>query len=662
PWGEEAFAAARARHCPIFLSIGYAACHWCHVMERESFENEQIAAYLNEHFVSIKVDREERPDLDDIYMQAVQQMTGGGGWPMTVFLTTDGKPFFGDTYFPPTARMGRIGFLDLLKQIRRAWDEEPARVREAANQLTDLLGPDVLAADAQMLTREPIERAVESLQRRFDAGRGGFGGAPKFPPSMALDLLLREARRRDDPSLTQMVELTLRRMARGGLYDQLGGGFHRYATDADWLVPHFEKMLYDQALLVPVYFDAWRLTGDPFHERIGRETLDYVIADLTHPDGGFYSSRDADSEGVEGKYYLWKPEEVLAELGDEQGRLFNAYYGVVEGGNWHEGGGASILHVPVELEDFARRRGHEPHVLRGELDALRRRLLTRRARRVAPGLDDKIITSWNGLMIRAFAQGARATGDARYAAAAARAADFLLTNLRTPDGRLLRTWRNGQARIPAFLDDYANLALGLVELYQATWDLCWLTAADELTARILTDFHDERNPGFFTTDGRDASVIVRAKEFYDGATLSGNSAAVHALLRVGLLLDRPAASEAAVGALRGAMPVMTQMPPAFHFMLCALDFHLAPPREVAILGPAGDDATRALLEPLGRRYLPHAIAAWADSPDAPAARAVALLRDKTLLDHRPTAYVCRGYVCRQPVHDPAAMLEEINRD
>ncbi len=663
PWGEEAFERARGENKPVFLSIGYAACHWCHVMEHESFENEEIAAYLNEHYVSIKVDREERPDIDDIYMQAVQAMTGSGGWPMTVFLNNKREPFFGGTYFPPSEQYGRPGFMELIQGLNKVYREQPDKIAEAGSKLKQAISTDAISRAGSVetaLSWDLIAGAVSGLKSRYDGQHGGFGQAPKFPPSMALNLLLREWKRTGEVKLLEMVELTLQKMARGGMYDQLGKGFHRYSTDDIWLAPHFEKMLYDNALLAPVYFDAYLVTGNEFYKRIGREILDYTLDVMTHPEGGFYSTQDADSEGREGKYYIFEPDEVNEVLGEEDGQLFNEFYDINPGGNWHEGHGSSILNVKVAMDDYAAHKGIEPDQWRERLDAMRLKLLEVRKKRIPPLLDDKVLTSWNGLMIGAMARGTQVTGDPKYARAAEAAVGFMRAKMEEENGDLLHTWRNGEAKIQGFLEDYAFLTVGLIELYETVFDGQYLERADQLAARMIELLHDEKVGGFYTTDGRDGTIIVRLKDFYDGATPSGNSMAVHALGRLGLLLNNPRYRELARETMAVMAPQLRQIPGAYNNMLCALDFDMAPPKEIAIVGAPESEATRSLLQSLWSQYLPsRAVAVGNDGNDGEFQ--IALLRDKKAIEDRPTVYVCENYVCLLPVQTGDEMLAQLNK-
>jgi uncharacterized protein YyaL (SSP411 family) len=575
PWGQEALERARKEDKPIFLSIGYAACHWCHRLSSESFENEAIAQVMNEHFVNIKVDREERPDLDDLYMMAVQLSTGSGGWPMSVFLTPDLKPFYCGTYFPPTDRYGRPGFATVLTQIAEAWRERRADVEAVAERTVAAVRDySTLQAEEGQLGPDLIFRAIDGLIERFDGTHGGFGGAPKFPPAMALDLIMRELARLPSGGradrLRQIVMLTLDRMAQGGLYDQIGGGFHRYSTDHRWLVPHFEKMLYDNALLVPVYLEAHRLTGDDFYTRIARETLDFTLREMTHPEGGFYSTLDADSEGEEGKFYVWTPGEVIRVLGAQDGALFCQIYDITPAGNFE---GHSIPHLEKSIAEWAQDQWQKPEELQARLDAMRARLLEARARRVRPGLDDKILTSWNGLMVRAMARAALALGEARYRKAAERAATFVLTHLQR-DGRLLRSWRDGRAPLAGFHDDYAFFIVALLDLHEATGDDRWLTEARRLTAAMNELFWDEGAGGYFFTPHDGESLIARLKSPEDNAIPSGNSMAALALVRLATIGDDDAMRERAGRLLESHAAAMRRMSQAFPQMLVAADLYL----------------------------------------------------------------------------------------
>jgi hypothetical protein len=657
PWGPEALERARAEDRPILLSVGYSACHWCHVMERESFEDEATAALMNEHFVPVKVDREERPDVDSIYMTAVQQMTGHGGWPMTVFITPQGAPFYGGTYYPREPRYGMPSFRQVLLAVAEAWRERRDDVDRSAGELRELLRQNaaVLPA-ASALDPAVLGRAYAELARRFDPRWGGFGAAPKFPQPMVLELLLRHWKRAGADEALEMATLTLRRMAEGGMYDHVGGGFARYSTDAQWLVPHFEKMLYDNALLARAYLHAWQATGDAEHRRVVEETLEWVTREMTSPEGGFYSALDADSEGEEGKFYLWTVDEVDALLGAEDGRLFRRYYDVSEGGNFE---GKNILHTARPLETVAAAEGVAPERLRAVVERGRRVLYEVRAKRVWPGLDDKVLTSWNAMMLHVFAEAARVLERDDWREAAVRCADLLLGALR-PDGRLMRTYKEGRAKIPAFLEDYALLADALVALYEADWDVRWVREARSLADEMLERFWDDDAGVFYDTANDAEELVVRPRDVFDNATPSGSSAAVMALLRLGELTGEPRYRTVAERALAGSMELMARIPAGFGHLLNALDFALATPTEIAIVGDPAADDTRALVRTVSRVYLPNAVLAFR-APDTPddAAELIPLLEGRTAQGGQATAYVCERLACKQPVTDPAGLAGQL---
>lgn len=628
PWGEEALEKARREDKPIFLSIGYAACHWCHVMAHESFEDPETAALLNAHFVPVKVDREERPDLDSIYIQAVQMLTGSAGWPLSVFLTPDGRPFFGGTYFPPVPRYGMPAFRDVLRAVAEAWRDRRAEILEGSAQVARAIGRQMAAYPAQGgLTPATLEEAVRRLGAEFDPVHGGWGGAPRFPQPMALEFLLRRHADGDTRALP-MVTQTLESMARGGLYDQLGGGFHRYSVDDRWLVPHFEKMLYDNAQLARVYLHAFQVTGESLFRAVAEETLDFVLREMTDPAGGFTATLDADSEGEEGKFYLWTVEEIRAALGPEADR-FAALYGVTPKGNFE---GKNILTFRGTWEE------------REATASLRRRLGEVRERRVPPARDEKVITAWNGLMLAAFADGARILGREDYRVAAERNAAFVLEHLRRPDGRLWHVWTRGEARVEGFLDDYAHLADGLLALYEATFDPRWYRAAADLAEAMRAHF--AAPVGFYDTADDHESLIVRPRNLQDNAVPSGNAMAAGVLLRLAALSVRPDLADLARASLEEVQPMLGRYPLAFGQWLIALDFALADPWEVAVVGDPQAPDTRALLAVLSG-YRPHQVLA-VGLPGAP----VPLLADRPMLAGRATAYPCRGGVCREPVADP----------
>jgi hypothetical protein len=651
PWGPEALTRAQAENKPILLSIGYSACHWCHVMERESFENESVAALMNRYFVNIKVDREERPDLDDIYMAATLALNGGqGGWPMTVFLTPDQQPFFAGTYFPPADGFGRPGFSTLLTHIAGIWERRRDDLVAQAEALTTHLREQAGTAPAGSVGEEEIRAAVRELAAGFDATYGGFGRAPKFPPATQLCLLLRHHRRTGDAAALNMVTKTLDCMAQGGMYDQIGGGFARYSTDDRWLVPHFEKMLYDNALLAKAYLEGYQVTGNRFYERIAREILEYILCEMADPAGGFYSATDADSEGEEGKFFVWTPSEVEAVLGPEEGGRLCAYYDITDEGNWE---GKSIPHTPRPVERVASRLGIPVEALRASIDAGRAALYQARRKRIAPGLDDKILTAWNGMMVAAMAEGSRVLGEPRYLAAAVRAADFLLATLRRPDGRLLRTYRKGKAHLDAYLEDYAFLAEGLVDLYEAGGDVRFLQEAARLAERIVADFADDGG-GFYDTAHHHEALIVRHKDGADGAVPSANGVAASVLARLAGHLARPDLRERAVAAVQAYGKLMEQHPRAFCRSLCVVDFLLEGPVELAFIGAPGDADLNALCAAVGRRYLPNRIIAHHD-PAATETPELPLLAGKGLVGEKAALYVCRNFTCRAPVTDPAEL-------
>jgi uncharacterized protein YyaL (SSP411 family) len=658
PWGPEALERARSEERPILLSVGYSACHWCHVMERESFENDETAALMNQLFVNIKVDREERPDVDSIYMTAVQQMTGHGGWPMTMFLTPAGEPFYGGTYYPPEPRHGMPSFRQVLSAVAEVWRERRDDVLHSAGEMREMLAQSSAVrppASASSADAAVLDAAETSLAGRFDERWGGFGGAPKFPQPMGLEFLLRQWKRAGSADALRMADLTLRRMAEGGMYDHVGGGFARYSVDAQWLVPHFEKMLYDNALLARAYLHAWQATGDDSHRRVVEETLGWVMREMTSPEGGFYSALDADSEGEEGKFYLWTPDEVDALLGPDDGPLFRRYYDVSEGGNFEH---RNILHTAHALDDVARATGVAPERLREVIERGRAILYEARAKRVWPGLDDKVLTSWNAMMLHAFAEAARVLEREDWREIAVRSAEFLTTALRR-DGRLLRTYKEGRAKIPAFLEDHALLVDALVAVYEATWDARWVREAKSLADDLLAHFWDDGEGVFYDTASDAEALVVRPRDVFDNATPSGNSAAVMALLRLGELTGDARYREVAERVLAGMGELMARVPMGFGHLLCALDFSLAAPAEIAIVGDPASEEARALVRTASRAYLPNAVLAGKRDGDTSADDLIPLLRDRVAIGGRATAYVCERLACKLPVSDPAALAEQL---
>jgi uncharacterized protein len=649
PWGAEALERARAEDKPIFLSIGYSACHWCHVMAHESFEDPAIAEQLNRDFVPIKVDREERPDLDDVYMAAVQTLTGGGGWPMSVFLTPDLEPFFGGTYFPPEDRQGIPGFPRVLRAVAEAFRERRGEVVEQGRQLAAHLREQLEVQPGRTdVQRTQLDAAVARLAASFDPKHGGFGGAPKFPAPMTLEFVLRAWRHGRKPDVLEMVTLTLDRMADGGIHDQLGGGFARYSTDARWLVPHFEKMLYDNAQLAHAYLEAFRATGEPRYADVARSTLDFMLRELRTSDGGFASALDADSEGEEGRFYAWDHGPFLASLHDgglapTEAAAVAAYWGVVEGGNWE---GRSILHVAsagAEAPD--------------SLDRARTILLAVRGERVRPGRDDKQLAGWNGMALRALAMGGLVLGEDRFAEAAGDCAGFIRSSLLREDGRVWRTARGGTAHTPGFSEDYANLADGLLASYAALGDLSDLELASALMERCVTDFWDEASGTLFDTSDEHDRVVARPRSLIDGATPAANSVAADVLLRLALLTGEPDLDRRARSILRAAVPALDRHPAQFGRMLAAADRALGEPIDAVIAGPPADAGATALRRAAAAPYQPNLVIAPLPTDDGVAAWS--LFEGKTARGGVATAYVCRGYACEEPTTDAERIRDQV---
>jgi uncharacterized protein YyaL (SSP411 family) len=649
PWSPEALEVARRLDRPIFLSIGYSACHWCHVMAHESFEDPEIGRLLNEHFVSIKVDREERPDLDQIYMNAVMMLTGQGGWPMSMFLTPDLKPFYGGTYFPPDARYGRPSFKQVLEALIQAWRTRRAEITQAAADLTQHL-QQAGRSQAMGGDLEPglIQATAVLLSRTFDSTFGGFGRAPKFPHSMELRVLLRAWKRFGDDNALHMVRVTLDRMAMGGMYDHLGGGFHRYSTDDRWLVPHFEKMLYDNALLTVAYLEAHQATGEPFYREVVEETLAYVLREMTSPEGSFYSTQDADSEGEEGKFFVWSAAEIERVLGPDLADVFMDVYGVTDEGNWER---HNILNRSKTYDQQARLRHLSVPELRRLLDDGKRKLLGVRSQRVWPGRDEKILTSWNGLMIGALAQAAAVLGRPAYAEAAARAADFLLTRMRGSDRRLWRTYRaSSQPKLNAYLEDYSFVIDALVSLYEATFAARWLAAAVDLVEVMVDQFWDPADGGFFYTGMDHEALIARSKDPHDSSIPSGNSMAVTALLRLARLTGRSDFQEKAEVTLRLFRGLMASSPTAAGQMLTALDFFMGPVQEFVIVGEAKATDTERVFRAIHGGFRPNKVVAWKAPTETRAeiSNLVPLLADKKAAGS-VTTYICQNSVCQAPL-------------
>ncbi|MFW6113015.1 MAG: thioredoxin domain-containing protein [Thermodesulfobacteriota bacterium] len=660
PWGPEALERARAEDKPIFLSIGYSTCHWCHVMAHESFEDENIAALMNEHFINIKVDREERPDLDETYMTAVQLMTGRGGWPMSVFLSPDLKPFYAGTYFPPEDRAGMPGFPRLLEALSQAYHEKRDTVVKMGQEVESRL--KILAempGEGQEFTATEVSQAAGRLKQNFDRVNGGFGGAPKFPRALELSFLLTEYRRAGDRDALDMVTLSLDKMARGGIYDQVGGGFHRYTVDGAWVVPHFEKMLYDNSLLVPLYLAHFQVTASPLSRRLAQETLDFVLRELQAPERGFYSAWDADSEGEEGKFYVWTKKEVEEALSAEEARLALEAFAVTDTGNFE---GKNIFTFPLSEEDLASRFDQTPEQLASSLQSIKARLYEVREQRVRPHRDEKIITAWNGLMLTALALGAQVLGDKKYYQAAAQAAEFILQEMRS-NGQLMRIWSEGQVSVPGFLDDYAGLANACLDLYETDFDLDWLKTAQDLAARMEDLFLDEADGTYFYVARDQEATLVRSKSLYDQSVPAGNSLAARLAWRLGRFTDQEAYQKRCQAILRRFQLQISENPGGFSHYLTVAALSLLPPLDLTLVGDPDRPQTDALLAEMYRRFLPERRLVRKNPPDA--ARVEELIpgvKEYAPVEAGSAAYVCHQFTCQPPTGDAeelAAKLDEI---
>lgn len=669
PWGEEAFAKARAENEPVFLSIGYSTCHWCHVMEAESFEDEEVAALMNELFVPVKVDREERPDIDQIYMTATQAITGSGGWPNNVVLTPDGEPFFAATYIPKHERAGRPGMMELLPAIAAAWSEKRDELTELAGDVTAHLQNAAKGGEARELGMETLRSAYAQLSAEFDAENGGFGIAPKFPRPHNLMFLLRYWKRTGDEHALEMVETTLQAMRRGGIFDHVGLGFHRYSTDSTWLLPHFEKMLYDQAMLAIAYAEAYQATRDEQYAATAREILRYVERDMKSPEGAFYSAEDADSEGEEGKFYVWSEAEVTDVLGKDDAELYMKVFGFEEGGNFIEQAtghktGANIPHLEKALGEIAAELKMEEDALQEKLEAAREKLFMAREGRVHPLKDDKVLADWNGLMIAAFAIAGRVLDEPRYTETARLAAEFVYKNMKTDDGALLHRWRGGEAGLPALLEDHAFYTWGLLEVYESNFGPKYLKFAMDHADFALEHFWDDERGGFFQTADGAEQLLVRSRDAYDGATPSGNSVMAMNLLRLGRLTGKTEYEEKAEATMRAFGRDIARVPVAFTQMLCALDFSIGPSFEVVIVGNNEAEDTKAMIKAVRSRFIPNKVVlfVWEGLPApnplfdyAPYAQP---MRSK---DGKATAYVCENFACKAPTTDVSAMMKMLER-
>jgi len=667
PWGLEAFERAQRENKPIFLSIGYSTCHWCHVMAHESFEHPEVSRLMNEVFVSIKVDREERPDIDNVYMSACQVMTGSGGWPLSIIMTPDKKPFFAATYIPREGRFGLVGMMELIPHIRELWATRQVEALNLSDEISAVLQQTSQDKPGEKLDEATLELAYEQLAKRFDKQHAGFSSAPKFPTPHNLLFLLRYWKRSGNQAVLGMVGKTLQAMRRGGIYDHVGFGFHRYSTDSQWLVPHFEKMLYDQAMLAMAYTEAYQATGKEDYGKTAREILTYVLRDMTAPEGGFCSAEDADSEGEEGKFYLWTQEELRQALGNEEADFIAKVFNIEKDGNFVEQAtgrksGVNILHLRKTLGELASDLNLSQQDLRAHLEVIRQKLFAYREKRVHPMKDDKILIDWNGLMIAALAKGAQAFDEPEYAEAACRAADFILGNMRKPDGRLLHRYRDGQAGVQANLDDYAFLVWGLIELYEAIFDTRHLEVALELTSDMVRHFWDEDGGGLYLTPDDGESLFVRKKEIYDGAIPSGNSVAMLNLLRLGRMTATPDLEEKAARIGSAFSGSVKKLPSAHTQLMVALDFGIGPCYEVVIAGKAQAKDTKAMAKALRTSFLPNKVVLLnpgeRESPET--AKLAEFTKNQSSIEGRATAYVCMNYNCKLPTTDIDKMLELLN--
>jgi uncharacterized protein YyaL (SSP411 family) len=653
PWGDEALAKAKAENKPVLLSIGYSACHWCHVMEKESFENEAIAALMNEKFVNIKVDREERPDLDEIYMNAVQMLTGRGGWPMTVFLTPEGKPFFGGTYFPPEDRHGMPGFPKILNAVAQAYHTRKDDIKQSVEQIHEAMGRLTRVGESQKsFDPEIVVRSAERLAQAYDPEHGGFGQAPKFPNAGVYELYLRAHRHSKQERLLDMIEHTLSAMAEGGIYDHLGGGFHRYSVDAKWLVPHFEKMLYDNTQLLRIYAEAYTVKHEPLFKKVVEETGCYLVREMLNPDGGFYSTQDADSEGEEGKYFVWTEEEINRILGEEAGAIFARVYDVTEFGNFE---GKNILHPILTPQQAAALFKKDPDDVERLLADARKKLLAVREKRVKPFRDEKIIASWNGLALSGLAAAGKVSDEPAFLDAARMTVGFVLSRMRR-DGLLLHVYKDGQAKLLAYLDDYAFMAVGLLDLYEATQERVYLEDASALAATMVREFWDDADGGFFFTGKSHEALISRTKPAFDGSVPSGNAIAAQALLRLYHYEGNEDYLKKSEKVLRIYYDALEQQPFGFAHLIAALDFYLEKPKEIVLVGREEEPATLKLLDAINALYLPNKTLQLI-SPDEPPEKLPALLQGKGQIDGKATAYVCHNYTCSAPVTEPGKLEE-----
>lgn len=665
PWKVETFEKAIKENKPIFLSIGYATCHWCHVMERESFEDEQVAKILNDNFVSIKVDREERPDVDSIYMTVCQMMTGSGGWPLTIIMTSEKKPFFAGTYFPKSGRFGRPGLTDILNQVVDLWKENRDDILKSATEITAHLQKGSENSPMSYDAEEFIVRAFDTFDNRFDKIYGGFGDAPKFPSSHNLLFLLRYWKRTGDKIAINMVEKTLQKLRQGGIWDHIGYGFHRYSTDREWIVPHFEKMLYDQAMLTLAYTEAFQATKNPIYKDTAEKILEYVMRDMTSPEGGFYSAEDADSEGVEGKFYVWSQKEIKKILDKEDADIFIKFSGIYQEGNFFdeaskEKTGDNIVHTKNTLVDIADELKLSETELESRMENARKKLFEYRKKRIHPLKDDKILTDWNGLMIAAFAKAARVLGNNKYLVSAAKASKFILTEMKNKDGKLLHRFREGDKSITANLDDYAFMIWGLLELYETTFEPKYLKESLGLSEIIMEYFWDEDKGGFYFTPEYGEELLIREKTIYDGAIPSGNSVAMYVLLKLGRLTSNPTFEENANKIAEIFAQQVQKMPNAYSFLLLGLDFALGPSFEIVVVGDSDSHETTSMIDELRKHYLPNKVVLFKSTKNEEEISKIAeILKEYKMIENKPTAFVCQEFVCKKPTTDINTMLDQL---
>ncbi|MBL1215100.1 MAG: thioredoxin domain-containing protein [Ignavibacteriae bacterium] len=664
PWGEEAFEKARAEDKPIFLSIGYSTCHWCHVMEHESFEDSAVAELMNEVFVSVKVDREERPDIDNIYMTVCQMMTGGGGWPLSVVLTPDKRPFFAGTYFPKESRFGRIGFIDLIKQLDNAWKNKRTEINSSAEQITSHLSNAFDNERGSELSPSILSKTFDEFYNRFDKQYGGFSNAPKFPSPQNFLFLLRYWKKTGEKSALEMVEKTLTEMRQGGIYDHLGFGFHRYSTDEKWLVPHFEKMLYDQAMLAMAFIECYQATGKEKFKTTAEEIFKYIARDMTSPHGGFYSAEDADSEGEEGKFYVWSNSEIEEILNDDDAELFLNFFNFTEEGNFIDEvkkskTGTNIPHLTKSIEEYADELKNYPAELTDRISAIREKLFSAREKRVHPYKDDKILTDWNGLMIAALAMSGRVLGNYTYTNSAEKSVEFIFNNLVNPDGTLLHRFREGESGLTASIDDYAFLTWGLLELYESTFKTDYLIKAISLTKIVTDKFWDEKQGGFFFTPDDGENLIVRTKEYYDSAIPSGNSVALMNLLKLSKLTGDSKYEELASELTLSISSQVEKAPSAFTQFLSGYIFAVGPSNEIIIVSGDNKSDTKEMLTELNKNFHPNKVVVLLSASDKELKNIASFTENYSAVNNKATAYVCQNYVCNLPTNDPKEMMRQL---